>query len=58
MSWSADLLRASLKVPPIDEFWRRLGMVLVLGVISFLVGRVILFYVLRRMRTNGELATA
>jgi ABC-2 type transport system permease protein len=58
MSWSADLLRASLKAPPIDEFWRRLGMVLVLGVISFLVGRVILFYVLRRMRTNGELATA
>ena len=32
--------------------------VFVLGVISFLIGRVILFYVLRRMRTTGDLATA
>ena len=30
----------------------------VLGSISFLVGRLILFYVMRRMRTTGELATA
>jgi ABC-2 type transport system permease protein len=58
MSWSADLLRASLKGPPIGEFWRRLGMVLLLGAVSFLVGRLVLFYVLRRMRTSGELATA
>jgi len=58
MSWSADLLRASLKAPPIDEFWRRLGMVVLLGAVSFLLGRLILFYVMNRMRTNGELATA
>jgi hypothetical protein len=58
MSWSADLLRASLKAAEVHDFWRRLGTVLVLGVISFLVGRLILFYVMRRMRTTGELATA
>jgi ABC-2 type transport system permease protein len=58
MSWSADLLRASLKPPPIDDLWERLGMVVLLGAISFLLGRAILFHVLRRMRAKGELATA
>ena len=58
MSWSADLLRSSLRPAPVHDFWERLGMVVLLGTISFLIGRVILFYVLRRMRTTGELATA
>jgi ABC-2 type transport system permease protein len=58
LSWSADLLRASLKPPQVDGFWVRLGMVVLLGAISFAIGRVILFYVLRRMRLNGELTTA
>jgi ABC-2 type transport system permease protein len=58
MSWSADLLRASLKPAAIDGFWGRLAMVLLLGAISFAVGRVILGVVLRRMRVSGELATA
>jgi ABC-2 type transport system permease protein len=58
MAWSADLLRASLKPAPIDDFWRRLGMVVLLGAISFLLGRLVLSLVMRRMRTNGELATA
>ena len=58
LSWSADLLRASLKPADVHDFWRRLAMVVVLGSISFLVGRLILFYVMRRMRTTGELATA
>lgn len=58
MSWSADLLRASLKPAAIDDLWFRLGMVLLLGAISFLIGRGVLFLVLRRMRTTGELATA
>jgi hypothetical protein len=38
--------------------WGRLGMVALLGAISFLIGRVVLSVVLRRMRGNGELATA
>jgi ABC-2 type transport system permease protein len=58
MSWSADLLRASLKPPEVHDFWRRLGTVLLLGIVSFVIGRTILFYVMRRMRTSGELATA
>ncbi len=58
LSWSADLLRASLKEPAVDDFWGRLGMVLVLGTITFAIGRAVLFHVLRRMRARGELATA
>lgn len=58
MSWSSDLLRASLKPASIHNEWGRLGMVLLLGALSFMVGRAVLFYVLRRMRTSGELATA
>jgi ABC-2 type transport system permease protein len=58
MSWSSDLLRASLKPAPIHNEWGRLGMVLLLGALSFLLGRIVLVYVLRRMRTTGELATA
>jgi ABC-2 type transport system permease protein len=58
MSWSADLLRAAVREGPIDDFWFRLGMVVFLGVVSFVVARIVLDYVLRRMRTTGELATA
>jgi ABC-2 type transport system permease protein len=58
LSWSADLLRAALKEPPVDDFWLRLGIVLLLGAITFAIGRAVLFYVLRRMRAKGELATA
>ena len=58
MSWSADLLRASLKEPPIDDFWQRLGMVVLLGAISFLIGRALLFHVMHRMRAKGELSAA
>jgi ABC-2 type transport system permease protein len=57
MSWSADLLRASLKAPAVHDVWGRLGMVALLGVCGFVIGRVILAWVLRRMRANGELAT-
>ena len=58
MSWSADLLRASLKPERIADFWGRLGMVVLLGAVSFAVGRGVLQLVLRRMRVTGELATA
>ncbi len=58
MSWSADLLRASLKPSSIDDFWGRLGMVVLLGTVSFVIGRFVLGLVLRRMRVTGELATA
>jgi ABC-2 type transport system permease protein len=58
MSWSADLLRASLKGARVEHFWSRLGMIVLLGSISFAFGRWMLSIVLRRMRVTGELATA
>jgi ABC-2 type transport system permease protein len=58
MSWSADLLRASLKPAAVHDFWSRLGMVVLLGTVSFVIGRALLGLVLRRMRVTGELATA
>lgn len=58
MSWGADLLRASLKPSPVDALWQRLGMIALLGAITFLAGRALLFHVLRRMRAKGELAAA
>lgn len=58
MSWGADLLRATLKPPPIDDLWLRLGTVVLLGAISLAAGRVLLFHVLRRMRAKGELSAA
>mgnify|MGYP000341901043 CR=1 FL=1 len=58
MSWGADLLRATLKPPPIDDLWQRLATVVLLGTISFAMGRALLSHVLRRMRAKGELAAA
>ena len=58
MSWSADLLRATMRAEAIDGFWTRLAMILLLGGLSFLAGRLILAHVLHRMRARGELATA
>jgi ABC-2 type transport system permease protein len=58
MSWSSDLLRASLKPAPIHDEWRRVGMVLLIGAVTFVLGRLVLLYVLKRMRGTGELATA
>jgi ABC-2 type transport system permease protein len=58
MSWSADLLRATLKPAAIHHFWGRLAMVVLLGVVSFAIGRFILTIVLRKMRISGELVTA
>ena len=58
MSWSADLLRASLKPGPLHDPAGRLGVVVGLGAASFALGRGVLALVLHRMRTTGELATA
>ena len=58
VSWSSDLLRATLHEEPVEDFWPRLGMILFLGTVTFVIGRVILHFVLRRMRANGELSLA
>jgi ABC-2 type transport system permease protein len=58
VSWSSDLLRATLHEEPIDDFWARLGMIVLLGAITFAIGRALLHSVLQRMRANGELSLA
>jgi ABC-2 type transport system permease protein len=58
MSWCADLLRASVRTQPVDGLAFRLGMVIVIGTTSFVVGRALLAVVLRRMRMRGDATTA
>lgn len=56
LSWSADLLRASLAPAPIADLVPRLGIILGLGVIGWLAGRAVLDLVLTRVRLLGRLA--
>jgi ABC-2 type transport system permease protein len=58
VSWSSDLLRATLHEEPVEDFWAKLGMILFLGTVTFVIGRVLLHFVLKRMRANGELSLA
>jgi ABC-2 type transport system permease protein len=58
MSWSSDLLRASLRPAAIDDLWGRLGVIVAFGIVTFALGRAVLAHVLDRMRRSGELATA
>ena len=54
----AGLLRATPREAPADDYWPRLGRIVLLGAITFAIGRVVLHLVLRRMRANGELSVA
>jgi ABC-2 type transport system permease protein len=58
LSWSADLLRDSLAPAPVDELWRRLGMIALLGAAGFALGRLLLWRILDRVRRNGEIGLA
>jgi ABC-2 type transport system permease protein len=58
LSWAADLLRASLAPAPVDDLGPRLGMVLVLGAVGFLVGSYLLARLLRHVRQTGEVSVA
>ncbi len=55
LSWSADLLRASLRPGPVDGAFAGLAMVLLLGTAGFLVGRALLERVLQHVRQLGTL---
>lgn len=55
LSWAADLLRATTAVVPIDDFGRRLGMVVLLGLAGYAIGGVVMWFVLRRARSAGTL---
>jgi ABC-2 type transport system permease protein len=56
LSWSADLMRASLAPAPIDGFGYRLAALLGLGAVGLLVGALMMVAVLRKVRASGELA--
>lgn len=57
LSWSADLLRATLRVAPIHHLWLHLGMVALLGACGYAVGLGALRVILVRVRKSGELST-
>jgi ABC-2 type transport system permease protein len=58
LSWGADLLRDSLAPAPVDDFFLRLTIVGLLGIGGFVVGRVLLMRLLRRVRQSGEVSLA
>jgi ABC-2 type transport system permease protein len=57
LSWSADLLRATLRAGPVHELSFRVGMVALLGACGFAVGAYAMKVILTRVRGNGELGT-
>jgi ABC-2 type transport system permease protein len=57
LSWSADLLRATLRPAPVHDLAGRIGMVLLLGACGFAAGMALMAWILRRVRGNGELGT-
>lgn len=56
LSWSADLLRASLSPGAISDVPTRVTMILALGAAGAAVGGVLLRSILHRVRTTGSLA--
>jgi ABC-2 type transport system permease protein len=58
LSWSADLLRASLSPAPVDHLALRLGIIVGLGVASFVGGTFLLRRVLDRVRALGTMTYA
>ena len=57
LSWSADLLRATLRASPLHDFGFRLGIVALLGAGGFALGAWTMRVVLGKVRANGELGT-
>jgi ABC-2 type transport system permease protein len=57
LSWSADLLRATLRSTPIHALGFRLGIVALLGICGFAVGALAMRVILTRVRSSGELGT-
>ena len=55
LSWSADLLREALVPAPVHDVAPRLAIILALGAVGLLVGRVVLNLVLTRVRVLGTL---
>src|SRR6266536_1985118 len=58
LSWSAGLLRDSLRPGPVQQVPLRLGAIVALGVAGFLLGRYLIERLLRRVRGLGSLGHA
>jgi ABC-2 type transport system permease protein len=58
LSWSADLLRASLDAAPVSDFPFRLAMIVVLGVAGFAAGALVVDRVLGKVLAEGGLEQA
>ncbi|MDQ3380521.1 MAG: ABC transporter permease [Actinomycetota bacterium] len=58
LSWSADLLRASVDSDPISDFEFRLIIILVLGGVGYAVGGLLIERLLRKARSQGTLEQA
>ena len=56
LSWSSDLMRATLEPGPVDGFGYRIGVLLALGAAGLAVGSAAMLAVLRKVRRTGELA--
>jgi ABC-2 type transport system permease protein len=56
LSWSADLLRDSLRAAPVDDVALRCAVVLGLGAAGLAAGRLVLGIVLDRVRDQGTLS--
>jgi ABC-2 type transport system permease protein len=57
LSWSGDLLRASLRAAPVHELWFHVGMVALLGACGYAIGLAALRVILVRVRDKGELSS-
>jgi ABC-2 type transport system permease protein len=58
LSWSGDLLRASLSAPPVHGLGFRIGMVCVLGLAGLAIGGIVLERVLRGLKSSGMVGVA
>lgn len=55
LSWSGDLLRDTMRAGPVPHVAGRLGAIVLLGIVGFVVGRLSLTVVINRGRTGGTL---
>ena len=58
LSWSGDLLRASLAVAPVHRLGLRLAVVCALGLAGLAIGVILLEGVLRRLKQRGSVGVA
>jgi ABC-2 type transport system permease protein len=55
LSWSADLMRATLAPGPVDGFGYRIAALVGLGAVGLALGSALMVRVVRKVRASGEL---